>query len=141
MNDPGFDTSISNDAKVIENEKQSDERDEVEQDEQAFLAPRYAILQPRFSDFKSPFSFSIVIFAGMGIWLILKCYSRWWFASTAFPLIAGTFGPMASAFSILALAIRWRVYVPPGSVEAFGIYVNDPGWYVRGCGYTSWKYT
>jgi hypothetical protein len=40
MNDPGLDTSISNDAKVIENEKQSDERDEVEEDEQAFLAPR-----------------------------------------------------------------------------------------------------
>lgn len=40
MNDPGFDTSISNDAKVIENKKQSDERDEAEEDEQAFLAPR-----------------------------------------------------------------------------------------------------
>ncbi|KAE8453217.1 hypothetical protein EG329_011284 [Mollisiaceae sp. DMI_Dod_QoI] len=43
--------------------------------------------------------------------------SRWWFASTAFPLIAGTFGPMASAFSICALAVHWRVYIPPGAAE------------------------
>lgn len=40
MNDPGLDNSISNDAKAIENEKLSDERDEEEEDEQAFLAPR-----------------------------------------------------------------------------------------------------
>ncbi|PVH87650.1 voltage-gated potassium channel [Cadophora sp. DSE1049] len=33
--------------------------------------------------------------------------SRWWLASTAFPLIAGTFGPMASAFSICALLIAF----------------------------------
>ncbi|KAJ6438929.1 potassium channel [Purpureocillium lavendulum] len=30
--------------------------------------------------------------------------SRWWFASSAFPMIAGTLGPVASAFSICALA-------------------------------------
>ncbi|KAK8084965.1 hypothetical protein PG997_006236 [Apiospora hydei] len=29
--------------------------------------------------------------------------SRWWFASSAFPMIAGTLGPVASAFSICAL--------------------------------------
>jgi potassium channel subfamily K, other eukaryote len=40
MDDPGLDDRISNDAKVIENQKESDERDEVEEDEQAFLAPR-----------------------------------------------------------------------------------------------------
>ena len=40
MNDPGLDSPISEGARVMENEKQSDERDEVEEDEQAFLAPR-----------------------------------------------------------------------------------------------------
>ncbi|KAL8742902.1 MAG: hypothetical protein Q9190_004692 [Brigantiaea leucoxantha] len=59
--------------------------------------------------------------------------SRWWFASTAFPLLAGTFGPMASAFSVCALVENWRVIVPsgPGGNEAHGIDVKDPGWYVK----------
>ncbi|KAL3421839.1 Outward-rectifier potassium channel TOK1 [Phlyctema vagabunda] len=56
--------------------------------------------------------------------------SRWWFASTAFPLIAGTFGPMASTFSICALAVKWRVYIPPGGVEEHGEYIQDPKWLV-----------
>lgn len=56
-------------------------------------------------------------------------FSRWWFASTAFPLVAGTFGPMASAFSICALVVRWRVSIPPGGVEEHGIYIDDPKWY------------
>ncbi|KAL8646246.1 MAG: hypothetical protein Q9210_006242 [Variospora velana] len=56
--------------------------------------------------------------------------SRWWFASTAFPLLAGTFGPMASAFSVCALSQNWRVIVPhgPGGNEAEGFIVKDPGW-------------
>ena len=57
-------------------------------------------------------------------------YSRWWFASTAFPLVAGTFGPMASAFSICALVKHWRVYIPPGGAEEHGDYIPDPKWYV-----------
>ncbi|KAL8683109.1 MAG: hypothetical protein Q9186_000923 [Xanthomendoza sp. 1 TL-2023] len=58
--------------------------------------------------------------------------SRWWFASTAFPLLAGTFGPMASAFSVCALAENWRVIVPhgPGGNEANGIDIKDPGWLI-----------
>lgn len=56
--------------------------------------------------------------------------SRWWFASTAFPLIAGTFGPMASAFSICALVATWRVKFPPGGSESNGTSVKDPEWYV-----------
>ncbi|KAL8863557.1 MAG: hypothetical protein Q9178_000238 [Gyalolechia marmorata] len=58
--------------------------------------------------------------------------SRWWFASTAFPLLAGTFGPMASAFSVCALAENWRVIVPngPGGNEAHGIDIKDPGWLI-----------
>lgn len=54
--------------------------------------------------------------------------SRWWFASTAFPLIAGTFGPMASAFSICALVVHWRVFIPPGTAEQNGIPIDDPKW-------------
>ncbi|KAL8719967.1 MAG: hypothetical protein Q9225_003115 [Loekoesia sp. 1 TL-2023] len=58
--------------------------------------------------------------------------SRWWFASTAFPLLAGTFGPMASAFSVCALVENWRVIVPhgPGGNEAHGYNVKDPGWLI-----------
>ena len=56
--------------------------------------------------------------------------SRWWFASTAFPLLAGTFGPMASAFNICALVENWRVDIPPGfgANEAHGVNVPDPKW-------------
>ena len=54
--------------------------------------------------------------------------SRWWWASTAFPLIAGTFGPMANAFSICALVENWRVTIPPGGTEEHGTDVKDPRW-------------
>ncbi|OAL57001.1 potassium channel-like protein [Pyrenochaeta sp. DS3sAY3a] len=56
--------------------------------------------------------------------------SRWWFASTASPLIAGTFGPMANAFSICALVEKWRVYIPPGTDEAHGTKIEDPKWLI-----------
>ncbi|CAO2657648.1 Nn.00g037740.m01.CDS01 [Neocucurbitaria sp. VM-36] len=56
--------------------------------------------------------------------------SRWWFASTASPLIAGTFGPMANAFSICALVEKWRVYIPSGSDEAHGFKIEDPKWLI-----------
>lgn len=55
--------------------------------------------------------------------------SRWWFASTAAPLTAGTFGPMANAFSICALVENWRTEVPPGGTEGHGIDIKDPQWY------------
>jgi potassium channel subfamily K, other eukaryote len=32
----------------------------------------------------------------------------WWFASTAIPLIAATFAPMANVMSIAALVTSWR---------------------------------
>ncbi|KAJ6541976.1 hypothetical protein DFH09DRAFT_1393166 [Mycena vulgaris] len=36
---------------------------------------------------------------------------RWWFTSTAFPLIAETFGPLANFFSICALSLlEFRVH-------------------------------
>ncbi|EXJ89409.1 hypothetical protein A1O3_02476 [Capronia epimyces CBS 606.96] len=56
--------------------------------------------------------------------------ARWWYASTAFPLVAGTFGPMASAFSICALVENWRVKIPPGGSEEHGIDIKDPSWLI-----------
>lgn len=38
--------------------------------------------------------------------------NRWWFASTACPLLAATFGPIANGFSVGALVYSWRVYLP-----------------------------
>ncbi|KAF4621304.1 hypothetical protein D9613_000821 [Agrocybe pediades] len=46
----------------------------------------------------------------------------WWFTSTAFPLFAGTFGPIASLFSVCALVQTWRV------TEDGGDRVPDPPW-------------
>lgn len=56
--------------------------------------------------------------------------SRWWFASTACPLLAGTFGPLASMFNICALVYHWRQYIPPGGTqstsEQAGLTLPDP---------------
>ena len=61
----------------------------------------------------------------------LRQPSRWWFASTACPLLAGTFGPLASAFNICALAARWRLLVPPGATGLEGARsLPDPAWSV-----------
>ncbi len=54
--------------------------------------------------------------------------ARWWYASTFIPLLAGTFGPMANAFSICALVENWRVKIPPGGTEEHGIDIKDPKW-------------
>jgi potassium channel subfamily K, other eukaryote len=56
--------------------------------------------------------------------------ARWWYASTAIPLTAGTFGPMANAFSICALVQNWRVRIPPGGTEEHGVDIKDPKWSV-----------
>ena len=56
--------------------------------------------------------------------------SRWWFASTACPLLAGTLGPMASGFNICALVYQWRVYIPPEGTEEHGQRIKDPSWLV-----------
>ncbi|KAK7039344.1 hypothetical protein R3P38DRAFT_3261716 [Favolaschia claudopus] len=47
---------------------------------------------------------------------------RWWFTSTAFPLVAGTFGPLANFFSICALSQTWRQLTQDGSR------IPDPRW-------------
>jgi len=54
--------------------------------------------------------------------------SRWFFASSLFPMIAGTLGPVASAFSICALVRPWRQYYPPGSDIQKAEYIPDPDW-------------
>ncbi|KAK5163322.1 uncharacterized protein LTR77_010695 [Saxophila tyrrhenica] len=56
--------------------------------------------------------------------------SRWWFASTACPLLAGTFGPMASGFNICALVQYWRQTIPPepNDAEVLGHKIEDPEW-------------
>ncbi|KAK6223809.1 ion channel protein [Colletotrichum tabaci] len=56
--------------------------------------------------------------------------SRWWFASSAFPMIAGTLGPVASAFSICALVRPWRQRFPPGTDIAAAPFVEDPKWLI-----------
>lgn len=56
--------------------------------------------------------------------------SRWWFASSAFPLIAGTLGPVANAFSICALVRPWRQKFPPGSDIDKAQFITDPIWCV-----------
>ncbi|KAB5566891.1 hypothetical protein GE09DRAFT_1273906 [Coniochaeta sp. 2T2.1] len=54
--------------------------------------------------------------------------SRWFFASSLFPMIAGTLGPVASAFSICALVRPWRQYYQPGSDIQKAQYIPDPEW-------------
>ncbi|MCJ1418740.1 Potassium channel [Xylographa parallela] len=54
--------------------------------------------------------------------------SRWWFSSTLFPLIAATFGPLASAFGIAALVMDWVIIVNPSSTESTGIDIPNPNW-------------
>ncbi|ETS78066.1 hypothetical protein PFICI_10128 [Pestalotiopsis fici W106-1] len=56
--------------------------------------------------------------------------SRWWFASSAFPMIAGTLGPVASAFSICALVKQWRMHIIPGSDISRAEFVADPPWLI-----------
>jgi len=52
---------------------------------------------------------------------------REWFAVTAFPLFAGTFGSIASALNISALVQPWRSEVLSGGAEVRDI--ADPQWY------------
>ncbi|KAI1387467.1 voltage-gated potassium channel [Hypoxylon trugodes] len=54
--------------------------------------------------------------------------SRWWFASAAFPMIAGTLGPVASAFSICALVKYWRQHILPDSDVTKAVFIKDPPW-------------
>ncbi|RMZ82493.1 hypothetical protein DV737_g2002, partial [Chaetothyriales sp. CBS 132003] len=55
----------------------------------------------------------------------------WWFASTAIPLIAATFAPMANLLSIAALVVPWRNRVTneePLLRESTSVGYADPRW-------------
>jgi potassium channel subfamily K len=60
--------------------------------------------------------------------------TRWWITSTAIPLLAGTFGPMANAFSVISLAESWRYSSPetksvePG--QTIQETIVDPPWVI-----------
>ncbi|KAH6685052.1 ion channel protein [Plectosphaerella plurivora] len=56
--------------------------------------------------------------------------TRWWFASSAFPMLAGTFGPMASAFSICALCRPWRQSLDDGATIQDAPPIPDPEWLI-----------
>lgn len=36
--------------------------------------------------------------------------------------------PLANAFSICALVVHWRVYIPPDGTEEHGASIPDPQW-------------
>ncbi|KAH7160540.1 hypothetical protein B0J13DRAFT_494199 [Dactylonectria estremocensis] len=54
--------------------------------------------------------------------------SRWWLLSSAFPMLAGTLGPVASVFSICALVQPWRQHLVPGGDVQEAPFVTDPPW-------------
>lgn len=54
--------------------------------------------------------------------------SRWWFASSAFPMVAATLGPVASAFSICALVRPWRQEILAGETIDTALFIKDPIW-------------
>ncbi|CAI6080462.1 unnamed protein product [Clonostachys chloroleuca] len=53
---------------------------------------------------------------------------RWWFLSLAFPMIAGTLGPVATAFSVCALAQSWRQQLVPGGNIQDAPFIANPSW-------------
>ena len=55
---------------------------------------------------------------------------NWWFASTAIPLLAATFGPLANVMSIAALITSWRNDYDPDhpGVDALSTGFPDPHW-------------
>ncbi|KAJ5999014.1 hypothetical protein N7451_006824 [Penicillium sp. IBT 35674x] len=53
--------------------------------------------------------------------------ARWWLASTVYPLTAGTFGPMASAFNVCCLAQTWRMV--PDEQNGY-LNIADPKWVI-----------
>lgn len=59
----------------------------------------------------------------------------WWFASTAIPLIAATFAPMANLVSIAALVVSWRnnVIEPETEItyQSTSVAYPDPRWCIN----------
>ncbi len=118
MNDPGLHEPIQDATQDVEPDEFEREEEKEEEEERDFHDPRCAN--------QSCSSLVCVYIA-----VLTHCCSRWWFASTACPLVAGTFGPMANAFSICALAAKWQHYIPPGATEPQGQPLPDPAWQVQ----------
>jgi len=59
----------------------------------------------------------------------------WWFASTAIPLIAATFAPMANLLSIAALVVSWRNNVTEpendSTYQSTSVGYPDPRWCIN----------
>jgi hypothetical protein len=58
---------------------------------------------------------------------------RWWFASTAVPLIAATLGPLCNVLSIAALVTPWKMTLAnngelPEGTDNSGVGIPDPHW-------------
>ena len=58
----------------------------------------------------------------------LTLYSGWWFAATAFPMIAGTFAPVALAFGICSIVEPWRDSVLESTPKNEGYTIKNPRW-------------
>ena len=111
MNDPQLDGPVEEAAEANERNPYEDQFEDAAQEDQEFLDPRCELTV-----------------LGRSYGFHLTFFSRWWFASTACPLLAGTFGPIANGLSICALVENWRVYIPPGSSEGYGVNIRDPAW-------------
>ncbi|KIX04061.1 uncharacterized protein Z518_07614 [Rhinocladiella mackenziei CBS 650.93] len=60
--------------------------------------------------------------------------TRWWFASTAIPLIAATFAPMANLVSIAGLVVPWRNKVIEHerlTYQSTSVGYPDPSWCIN----------
>lgn len=61
--------------------------------------------------------------------------TNWWFASTAIPLIAATFAPMANLISIAALVVPWRNNIvdfdDPALYQSTSVGFPDPQWCIN----------
>ncbi|KAJ5692297.1 hypothetical protein N7462_001720 [Penicillium macrosclerotiorum] len=97
MNDPGLDDAITDEANALDHQSQPSDQPpgDAEDGKGHQIDPRH------------PHA------------------ARWWLASTAYPLAAGTFGPIASAFSILSLTQTWRMEILSGGGRRD---INDPKW-------------
>lgn len=96
MNDPGLDDAVADEANALDLPESNDKN-----------------ISSHGQDPSSP-----SLDSQQSLW------GRWWLASTAYPLIAGTFGPMASAFNICSLAQPWRMnLITGGSLD-----IPDPKW-------------
>lgn len=56
-------------------------------------------------------------FANIHVCFFCHDYSLWWLAFFIFPVLAGTFGPIAAAFSICALSQSWILIQTEGAKQ------------------------